>query len=298
MDPANLSNAISCIRPCCRESDENILQCLLDFSILRLNVLCEAQMAEPAWKTAVTDVSGGQIRVRGYDIADLMEHLSFADVIYLILKGELPNNQQRRMMEALLVSSIDHGPTPPSNLAARTVFSGGNPLNAGVAAGVLTIGDAHGGAIEQCARILQEWAKKEGAPRDLAQQLAAEYREKGKRLPGYGHRLHKRDPRTLKLLQIAERIGYQGRHIQLAVEIQDELERASGKDLPLNVDGAIAAIISEMGFDWRLGKGFFIISRVPGLVAHIHEEWTREKPMRKMGPPEYQYDGPGPRQIA
>ena len=191
-------------------------------------------MAEQIWKTAITDVSGGQIRVRGYDIADLMEHLSFADVIYLILKGELPNNQQRRMMEALLVSSIDHGPTPPSNLAARAVFSGGNPLNAAVAAGVLTIGDSHGGAIEQCARILQDWAKKDGAAKDLAAKLVAEFKEKNKRMPGYGHRIHKRDPRTVKLLEIAERIGYKCRHIEIAVEIQDELERTSGKELPLD----------------------------------------------------------------
>lgn len=255
-------------------------------------------MPDQPWKTAITDVSGGQIRVRGYDIADIMEHLSFADVVYLILKGDLPNNQQRRMMEAMLVSSVDHGPTPPSNLAARTVFSGGNSLNAAVAAGVLTIGDSHGGAIEQCAKILQEWAKKAGSPQEIARALVAEFKEKSKRMPGYGHRIHKRDPRTVKMLEIAERIGYKGRIIELAVAIQDELERMSGKDLPLNVDGAIAAVISEMGFDWRLGKGFFIISRVPGLVAHVYEEWTREKTMRKLGPPEFDYDGPAPRELA
>jgi citryl-CoA lyase len=255
-------------------------------------------MPEQPWKTAITEVSGGEIRIRGYNVAEMMEQLSFSDAIYLILKGELPNNQQRRMMEAMLVSSLDHGPTPPSNLAARTVFSGGNPLNAAVAAGVMTIGDSHGGAIEQCARILQDWSKKDGTPPELAKALVAEFKEKNKRMPGYGHRIHKRDPRTLKLLEIAERIGYKGRIIDLAVAIQDELERTSGKDLPLNVDGAIAAIISEMGFDWRLGKGFFIISRVPGLVAHVYEEWTREKTMRKMGPPPYEYDGPPNRTIS
>jgi citryl-CoA lyase len=254
-------------------------------------------MSEQSWKTAITNIGGGQIRVRGYDIAEIMEHLSFADAVYLTLKGELPNNQQRRMMEALLVSSIDHGPTPPSNLAARTVFSGGNPLNAGVAAGVLTIGDTHGGAIEQCARILQEWAQKEDSPEELATQLVAEFKEKKRRMPGYGHRIHKRDPRTVKMIEIAERIGYKGRIIELAVAIQDELERTSGRDLPLNVDGAIAAVISEMGFDWRLGKGFFIISRVPGLIAHVYEEWTRERPMRKLGPLPFEYDGPEDRNI-
>ncbi len=261
-------------------------------------VFSEVTMSDQAWKTAITDISGGQIRVRGYDIAEMMEKLTFADAVYLILKGELPDNQQRRMMEAMLVCSIDHGPTPPSNLAARTVLSGGNSLNAAVAAGVLTIGDTHGGAIEQCARILQEWAGKEGTPEELAKQLVAELKEQKRRMPGYGHRIHKRDPRTVKLFEIAERIGYKGRIIELALAVQDELERSSGRNLPLNVDGAVAAVISEMGFDWRLGKGFFIISRVPGLIAHVYEEWTRERPMRRLGPPPFEYDGPEPREIS
>jgi citryl-CoA lyase len=100
------------------------------------------------------------------------------------------------------------------------------------------------------------------------------------------------------MIEIAERIGYRGRIIELAVAIQDELEHTSGRDLPLNVDGAIAAVISEMGFDWRLGKGFFIISRVPGLIAHVYEEWTRERPMRRLGPPPFEYDGPEDRSIS
>jgi len=254
-------------------------------------------MSDQPWKTAITNIGGGEIRVRGYDIADVMEKLTFAEVVYLILKGELPDEKQKRMMEAMLVSSVDHGPTPPSVLAARTIFSGGNPLNTAVAAGVMTIGDSHGGAIEKCAKILQEWAEKEGSPQNLAKQLVAEFKEKKQRMPGFGHRIHKRDPRTLKMLEIAERIGYKGRIIELAVEIQDELERTSGRDLPMNVDGAIAAVMSEMGFDWRLGKGFFIISRVPGLIAHVYEEWTRERPMRKLGPLPYDYDGPENRTI-
>ncbi|MBU0517817.1 citryl-CoA lyase [bacterium] len=255
-------------------------------------------MSDQSWKTSITNIGGGEIRVRGYDIAEIMEKLTFAEVVYLILKGELPNDKQKRMMETMLVSSIDHGPTPPSVLAARTVFSGGNPLNTAVAAGVMTIGDSHGGAIEKCAKILQEWSQKEGSPQELAEQLAAEMKEQKQRMPGFGHRIHKRDPRTVKMLEIAERIGYKGRIIELAVAIQDELERTSGRDLPLNVDGAIAAVMSEMGFDWRLGKGFFIISRVPGLIAHVYEEWTRERPMRKLGPLAYEYDGPDNRTIA
>ncbi|HOZ09012.1 MAG TPA: citrate/2-methylcitrate synthase, partial [candidate division Zixibacteria bacterium] len=117
------------------------------------------------------------------------------------------------------------------------------------------------------------------------------------RMPGFGHRLHNIDPRTGKLFALADRHGYRGRHIDLCRAIEKALAEKLGKELPINVDGAIAAVISDMGFDWRLGKGFFIISRVPGLVAHVYEEMTREKPMRRLGPPPFKYDGPPDRDI-
>jgi citrate synthase len=254
-------------------------------------------MAEQAWKTALTRIQPGEIRVRGYDIAELMGNISYAQAVYLMLKGELPSEAEARMMEAILVSSIDHGATPPSVLAARTVLSGGNSLNASVAAGVMTIGDVHGGAIERCARTLQERAAGEGSPEDIARALVEELREKKQRMPGFGHRLHGTDPRTVRLLALAKETGFSGRHIQLALAVEAELEKQLGRRLPLNVDGAVAAVISDMGFDWRLGKGFFIVSRTAGLVAHVYEEWTRERPMRKLGPPPSEYDGPEPRSL-
>ena len=254
-------------------------------------------MNDEKWQTAITDIAPGKISVRGYDIAEMMEKLSFAQAVYLILRGELPDPKETRMMEAILVSSIDHGATPPSVLGTRTVASGGNPLNAAVAGGVLVIGDSHGGAIEQSARIMQEWAKKDGTPASLAAALAAEVKATKKRLPGFGHRLHTTDPRTVKLFEIAASLQFSGRHTELAKALEAELERTGGKKLPINVDGAIAAVISDMGFDWRLGKGFFIISRVPGLIAHAYEEMTTQKPMRKLGPTEFSYSGPPPRHI-
>jgi citrate synthase len=249
------------------------------------------------WNTAITKIEAGQIRLRGYDITELMGKMTFAEAAFLALKGERPTKAEGRMMDALLVSSIDHGVTPPSSQAARLIFSGGNPLTAAVAAGGLTIGETHGGAIEQCARILQEIAAKEGEVEALAGALVAEYRASKKRMPGYGHRVHKVDPRTRKLYELAAEVGFAGRHMALAKAIQEKLEADSGKALPLNVDGAIAAVISDMGFDWRLGKGFFIISRTVGLVAHTVEEWTREKPMRQFIIAEHTYDGPEDRSL-
>ena len=254
-------------------------------------------MAEELWKTAITNIGPGKIRIKGYDIADIMENLSYAEAVYLILKGELPSKAEAALMNAILVSSLDHGASPPSVLGTRTVMSGGNSLNAAIAGGVLVIGDTHGGAIEQSAKILQEWAKKGDNPAELAGQLVDWLGTSKKRMPGFGHRLHNVDPRTGKLFEIAERHGYKGKHIELCKAVERALEVKTGKKLPINVDGAIAAVISDMGFDWRLGKGFFIISRVPGLVAHTYEEMTREKPMRKLGPMPFEYDGPADRDI-
>lgn len=254
-------------------------------------------MATEKWPTAITHIEPGKIRLRGYDITECMEKLSFAQTIFLTLRGELPTEAESKMMEAILVSSVDHGVTPPSALAARTVASGGDPLNAAVAAGVLAIGDVHGGAMEQCARILQEWAAKEGEPEKLGEELVREFLSKKKRLPGFGHRLHTTDPRTIKLFEIADELKFAGRHMQLARAAERQFEIQKGTKLPINVDGAIGAVISDMGFDWRLGKGFFILSRVAGLVAHIYEENTRFKPMRRLGDTNYEYDGPAPRII-
>jgi citrate synthase len=248
-------------------------------------------MSNNSWQTSITEIGPGKIQVRGYDIADLMQKCSFAETVFLILKGELPTKAETRMMEAILVSSIDHGISPPSVLATRTIMSAGNSLNTSVAAGVMAIGDVHGGAIEKAARIFQEWSAKEGVQNDLAGQLVDEMKSQKKRLPGFGHRLHKTDPRTLKLFEIAEKLEFSGKNIEFCKAVEKVLEEKSGKKLPINVDGAIAAVISDMGFDWKFGKGFFIISRVPGLITHAYEEKTTQRPMRKLGNTDCEYVG-------
>jgi citrate synthase len=254
-------------------------------------------MADEKWKSTITNIGPGKIEVRGYPIEQLMEHRSFADVIFLTLKGELPGPAEAEMFEAILVSSVDHGVSPPSVLGARNSISAGNALNAAVAAGILSIGDVHGGAIEQAARIMQEWVRKPGSPTELARQLVDELTAKNRRMPGYGHRLHSTDPRTVKLFEKAERLKFSGRHIELCKEIENALEAKSGKRLPINVDGAIAAVTSDMGFDYRLGKGFFILSRTVGLIAHAFEEWTTQRPMRKLGDTNCEYIGPARRDV-
>lgn len=252
---------------------------------------------ESGWESAITEIAANTIRVRGYDVSELMEKASFSDAVFLMLKGEMPDRKASEMMRAILVSSIDHGVTPPSVLAARTVMSAGNSLNTAVAAGVMAIGDVHGGAIEQSARIMQEAAAKDGDIDQLASGLVADLKARKRRMPGFGHRLHTADPRTAKMFELAEKLDFSGRHVALALAIEKALAGGSGKKLPINVDGAIAAVISDMGFDWQLGKAFFIISRVVGLVAHVYEEKKTQKPMRKLGDTNCKYTGPGKRNL-
>ena len=244
------------------------------------------------WKTSIANSTDKQTLVRGYPLEDLIQNLNFTQAIYLILKGELPTKQEEQMLNAIFVAAIDHGIASPSSQVARIVFSGGNSLNTAVGAGILTLGDSHGGAIEQCAKLLQENKDKP------AKEIVAEILQQKKVLPGLGHKIYKdEDPRTIQLFSIAKKLRLYGNYCKLTEEIQKEIEKQKGKKLCINIDGAIAAIMSEMQFDWRLGKGLFIIPRTAGLVAHAHEEWCREKPFRRLEENEYSYDGKEERRL-
>src|SRR6185369_2766093 len=150
-------------------------------------------MSEPFWKTSLSAVEPNKILIRGYRVQDLMAQCSFGDIIYLTFKGELPTADQGRMIEMIMVSSTDHSFLAPSIDATRFVASGGVPLQASVAAGVISLGDHHGGAIEQCSKLLQESVTSGAGAREIVK----DYRSRKQRIPGFGHPLHDRDPRTM-----------------------------------------------------------------------------------------------------
>ena len=243
------------------------------------------------WKTSISDASKENTIIRGYDINKLIGNLSFTQAIYLILKGELPSKQHKKMLDAIFVSVIDHSIAVPSVVTARTTASCGAPFNAAVAAGVLCISEYHGGAIEQAAKLFQEELKNTKEAKEAAKNIVNKISIEKKRMPGYGHKIYTEDKRALHLLKLAKEFTIAGKHTELAIEVEKELEKAKGKKLCLNVDAAIAGIISDMGFDWQLGKAFFIISRTVGLCAHVHEEQTQEKPFRRLPEDICEYTG-------
>ncbi len=257
--------------------------------------------SELHWSSAITSIKPNEIRLRGYRIDELMGRVSFGQAIYLALTGELASPAVSRLLDAVLVSSIDHGVTAPSTLAARTAASTGAPFNAALAAGLLSINQHHGGAVENCMRMVQsalERAVQEDlTPQQAAEALVSDYQREKRRLPGFGHRIHTADPRTARLLELAKTAGVTGEAVGMLHWLEAALAAQMGRRLPVNVDGAIAAILLDLGITPKLGNTFFMMARLPGLVAQVHEEKTRERPMRRIHPSDHDYDGPPSRRM-
>jgi citryl-CoA lyase len=238
------------------------------------------------FQTSITDIRDGEEYIRGHKLEDLIKEKSFVETIFLLLKGELPSEQEAKMLGAMFTAAIDHGPGTASGQVARIVASAKNSMHTSLAAGILAMGERHGSAIEGAAKFFQ----KQKTAEDVAG-LVKGLKERKIRIPGYGHPFLEHDSRSETLFALAKELGIYGDHCAFAEEAHKELNAISSKPLALNIDGAMGAILSDMGFDWRLGKGFFIIARVPGLVAHIYEEQTSDVGIRRLSQDDIEYIG-------
>ena len=240
-------------------------------------------------KTSISRVEKDKIITRGYNQRDLIEKIRYSDMIYLLLKGRIPSIKEGKIFNHVLVSFCDHGVTPPSTQTARLVASSGSPINSAVAGALLSFGHKHAGAIEQTMELYQSKINSLYLTEDsqldnrqiasLAIDVYNEYMQEDKKIPGFGHRYHDVDPRADKLMSLAIKEGFVGPHIKLALALQDLVYQKKG--IKLNVDGANAAILSDLGFDPELGLGVFMIGRIPGIIAHVHEERMDEEEFRR-----------------
>jgi citrate synthase len=251
------------------------------------------------WRTAIVDSRDGQIRLRGYDVTALMQGRTFTDAIFLLHAGRLPTEPQRALLDAILIGVADHGSGAPSCATARLALSGNRQsLSAAVAAGILAVGDDHGGAGMGCMEMIAagiERSRSEGLSlNESAARTVAEARAQRKRLAGFGHRVHTVDPRTKILFDMARAGGVAGDGIVFTEALEKAIAEQI-KPLPINIDGALAAVLHDMGFAPAFGRLLFIIGRVAGLTAEVSEELTREKAMRIKIP--VQYDGEPPRPL-
>ena len=248
------------------------------------------------WRTAIAYGDKHAVVLRGYDLQELVGEVSFAGAFLLLATGELPPPGHAKLLDAMMVSVLDHG-IVPSSIVTRYLASAGSPIQAAVAGGVMAFGDTYGGACEQLGEQLARHVPEVRAGRETQDEAAAaivrHFFALGRKVPGYGHALHPDgDPRVPRLYRIADANGVTGDHSRLAQAVEGELLRAKGRKLPMNQDGALGALGLDMGLDWRLLRALAFMPRSAGLAVHAVEEMTREAGWRHVPDEEITYDGP------
>jgi len=257
------------------------------------------------WETAICKVvSEGdeeEVIVRGHRLSELIGRVSFADMMFLMLRGGLPTPAEARVLDALLVASVEHGIAPPS-MIARCFASYGTSIQAAVGGGIIAFGDRMGGLGEQLARLMVEGL--DGAGIDaagepdnadlarLARDLVERESAAGRRVPGYGIPLHAMDPRAPKVLEIAREHGMYRTHCRLAAAIEAALaERRGGRAVPMNLDGVGAAVILDLGFPWQSTRMFLLTPRSVSMGAHYLEEQAQDTTWRHVPADRVAYEG-------
>ena len=259
------------------------------------------------WDTAIIDIHPGEIAIRGYPIEELIGRVRFPDMIWLMLRGELPTRGQSELLEAALVPGVDHGPHAPSIAISRMAVTCGLPVNGAMASAINVLDDIHGGAGQQCMELYREIdaeAGQDGEVAAAAAKVLERRRAAGEKIvPGFGHRFHPIDPRVAPLFALvakAEAAGIvAGRFAAIGRAVEAAIAAHKGKPIPMNIDGITAVIFCELGFEPELGRGLFILSRSVGILAHAWEQKQRggriKGPMTPQIP--YRYSGPARRSL-
>lgn len=226
------------------------------------------------------------IRYRGYAVEDLIGRVGFAEMVWLLTRGELPEPRAAKLLEAALVAAVDHGPQAPSIAVARMAMTCGVAINNAMASAVNVLGDVHGGAVEQCVSFYNAVARRIGPERvktrdSSSLRTAVESQIKTladqdiNHIPGFGHRFHPIDPRAPRLLELVDEAAAQdavsGVYLMIARAVEATLAERKRR-IPMNIDGATGVIFAELGFPPPLCRGLFVLSRSVGALAHAWEE--------------------------
>ena len=261
------------------------------------------QRASDWWSTSIIDIHPGEIAIRGYQIQDLIGKVRFPDMVWLMLRGDLPSHGQSELLEAAMVPGVDHGPQAPSIAIARMSVTCGLPVNGAMASAVNVLDDIHGGAGQHCMEIYYEIDAEAGAAGDLVQAATVVLSRNGKIIPGFGHRFHPIDPRVEPLYALLEKAvsdgTIAGRFSAIGRAVAMVLNEGRNRPIPMNIDGITAVIFCELGFEPELGRGLFVLSRSVGILAHAWEQKQRGRrimgPMPKEIP--FRYSGPALRAV-
>lgn len=241
------------------------------------------------WATSVIRAEPGIIEYRGEPIQNLIDKPSFVETMWLLVTGRTLLPEQRPLLEAALLAAADHGPQAPSIASARMAITCGVGLNSAMANGVNTLGDTHGGAGQQCVALLRDMTGKVSLGNDvdqIASEIVTEYKSTGAFVPGFGHRFHPRDPRRDPLITLVEHAArdgaVKGEALACGLALESALAHGRKNPVPMNIDGATAIIYAELGCEPELARGFFVLSRSVGILAHAWEE--RQTGRRIKGP--------------
>lgn len=254
------------------------------------------------FRSAICDVKPNEIRIRGYRLEDLMGNYSYAEIVALVLKGELPGPKEAAVTDAILSSIISHGFVNSSEAVARYVAAGNPSPIAACAAGILGIGFYQAGAARYVAEFIHEArgrveAECGGRMEEGAVKVAEDCISRKRRIPGFGHPVHTADPRAVRLFELAQRHDCIGPQTQLYRAIHAAFVDLRGKDIVINADGAAGALLTDFGYDPLHMEVLMAISFLPGILASAVEEIKEGTPFRILPDPITQYAGVGPREI-
>lgn len=204
------------------------------------------------------------------DHLEVSQSKTFTQMVFELLTEREPNESETKLLDLILNLSIDHGPSSPSGVETVKAAAEGKSMSESLAAGVLQINERHGGAGEPLMEILYKLKESKESDESKVKQLVEEYLKEGKRIPGLGHRVYKDlDPRAQLIMNTAVENGIGEEYVKIVKELRDELEKQSGKSLPVNIDGAIAAVFCGFGLDPKIGIAIFLIARTPGLIGQF-----------------------------
>jgi citrate synthase len=248
--------------------------------------------------SAISASNADTIVVRGRDLCgELVGAVTFTDHVWLLITGVLPGAAQRRVLDATLVAIAEHGLVPSVAASRMTLAAAPEALQGAVAAGILGCGSVILGSADAAARLFSSVHARNESPEAAARAVLGELRAARKPVPGYGHPLHKRqDPRVARLLSVATECGLAGRHVEIAGLVERLVPEIWGRQLAMNVSGAIAAVLLDAGYPLLAVKGVPMLARTASLIAHLTEE--QQRPIGFLladeGASAIEYDGPRP----
>lgn len=253
------------------------------------------------WRTSIGYAGENEILVRGYPLEEIIGRLSYSQGVMLVLKGRLPDEAETKVLDAVLVCLLDHGFISATVPAARFVASANPSVQAGVAAGVLAMGQNAVSPAHACALIDDALARCEAGkdPDAVAAEIVGEFRAERRRIPGFGHPSHTDgDPRAVRIEEVAVDAGFVSGRLDIYKRIHAEFVRQSGRTtIPINIDGMMAAVLPEMGFTPDEITVLAMLSYLPGIAAHVLEEINEGVPLRIIPPTTSVYDGPPRRSL-